>query len=60
MTDLQERLTTALVIVGVLLLGLLTGSTWLPLSANSNMPSHSASRPDLADWPRHEMPGDRG
>jgi hypothetical protein len=60
MTDLHERLTTALVLVGILLLATLLGSTYLPLSANTNMPSHSTSRPDLADWPRHGTPGLRG
>jgi hypothetical protein len=60
MTDLHERLATALVIVGVLLLATLLGSTWLPLSANTNLPSHSMSRPDLPDWPRHDAPGLHG
>ncbi len=60
MTDLHERLATALVIVGMLLLATLFGSTWLPLSANTNMPSHSTSRPDLSDWPKHEAIGLRG
>jgi hypothetical protein len=60
MTDLHERLATALVIIGVLLLATLCGSTWLPLSANTNMPAHSATRPDLPDWPKHDAPGLRG
>ena len=60
MTDLHERLATALVIVGVLLLATLLGSSYLPLSANMNMPSHSTSHPDLPDWPRHDTPGLRG
>jgi len=60
MTDLQERLTTALVLVGVLLLAALMGSTYLPLSANTNMPSHATAHPDLADWPWHGTPRPRG
>jgi len=60
MTDLHERLTTALILVGVLLLAVLMGSTYLPLSANTNMPSHATAHPDLADWPQHGTPGPRG
>jgi hypothetical protein len=57
MTDLHERLAIALVLVGVLLMATLFGSTYLPLSADSNMPAHSTSRPNLPDWPKHELPG---
>jgi hypothetical protein len=60
MTDLHERLATALVLLGVLLIATMLGSTWLPLSANNNMPTFSKSRPDLQDWPTHETPGLRG
>ena len=60
MTDLHERLATALVLIGVLLLATMLGSTWLPLSANTNMPTHAASRPELHDWPTHDQPGLRG
>jgi hypothetical protein len=60
MTDLHERLATALVIVGVLLLATLLGSAYLPLSADTNMPSHSTSRPELPDWPKHDALGLRG
>ena len=54
MTDLHERLAIALVLVGVLLMGSLLGYSWLPLSANLNMPSHHSTQPALADWPRHD------
>jgi len=60
MTDLHERLATALVILGVLLLATMLGSNWLPLSANMNMPAHATSRPDLPDWPKHDATGLRG
>ena len=60
MTDLHERLATALVILGVLLMATLLGSAYLPLSANTNMPSHATSHPDLTDWPQHTTDGPRG
>jgi hypothetical protein len=54
MSDLSERLSVALVLLGVMLIMILFGHTWLPLSANDAMPSHEMSRPALPDWPHHD------
>jgi len=53
MSDLSERLSVALVLLGVMLIMILFGHAWLPLSASDAMPSHEMSRPALPDWPNH-------
>ena len=60
MSDLSERLSLGLVLLGVMLLLTLVGHAWLPLSASGNVPSHETTRPALPDWPHHGDTGYRG
>ena len=60
MTEDRDRLSIAIVLLGILLLLTFAGSSWLPLSANMNMPSFHSSRPSLPGWPRHELPDAHG
>jgi hypothetical protein len=53
MSDLSERLSLALALLGVMLLLTLFGHAWLPLSANSNLPRYDMPHPALPDWPLH-------
>jgi hypothetical protein len=53
MSDVCERVCVALVLLGVILIMILFGHAWLPLSASDGMPAHEKSRPALPDWPVH-------
>jgi len=58
MSELCERLCLALVLLGVILLVVLSGHAWLPLSASGNFHGHERSQPALPDWPHHGGLGD--
>jgi hypothetical protein len=53
MSEFVERLCLALVFLGVILLIILSGHQWVPLSASGNFHRHERSRPALPDWPHH-------
>ena len=59
MSELAERLCLALVVVGVILLVVLCGQSWLPLSASNSFHKNERPRPALLGWPHHDEVEDR-
>jgi hypothetical protein len=59
MAEFVERLCLGLVVVGVILLMLLCGQSWLPLSASDNFRKHERPKPALLGWPHHDEIEDR-
>jgi hypothetical protein len=49
-----ERFCLALVVLGVILLVMLCGNAWLPLSASDNFHRHERATPALPEWPHHD------
>jgi len=53
MLGLADRLCLAIVVLGVILLVILCGHAYLPLSASGNFHRYERSRPTLPEWPHH-------
>jgi hypothetical protein len=53
MSEFCERLSLAIVVVGVILLMILSGHAWLPMSASGDFHRHERSSPALPGWPHH-------
>jgi hypothetical protein len=54
MSEFVERLCLALVLIGVILLIMLAGHAWLPMSASDSFHRHERPRPALPGWPNHD------